>query len=212
MAVKPPSHLEWGVGNANPGLIIIEPTAAKKKAAWFSAERMAFQFLNWLFNTQDEWNKYFEEVTDSMSAITQVVIGDTGTIPGATHDTLQDAIADGALGSDVFVTILPGTYTLEVFIDMSKSGWSVECQPGVKFLKGAGAPTEAIRISGANIRWRGGRFDGWVTTDKVFLGLATGFYFHISSVYFSVATLNAIDDAAVPGGKKFNASLLTTEV
>ena len=50
-----PTNLDWDGTNG-----ITEPPAAKKGTGWASAEKPAFQYFNWLHNTQDQWFKYLD--------------------------------------------------------------------------------------------------------------------------------------------------------
>jgi hypothetical protein len=68
--VKPADHLEWCVSNPDPGTNVIQPSGAKQIAGWADLEAPYASHFNWLFNTQDAWNKYFEEVTDDVIALT----------------------------------------------------------------------------------------------------------------------------------------------
>lgn len=48
-----PTHSDW-TGTT------IEPTTAKKLAGWLAGEKPPHQYMNWLFNEQDSWNKWLD--------------------------------------------------------------------------------------------------------------------------------------------------------
>jgi len=197
---KPTSNTDWGVGNPDFANRVVEPSVAKKQAAWLDDERPPAPLANWLWWNADAWIKYLESKTDAQFVAYDVVIGDTGANPAATHDTLQDAIDDGALGSNLSVLILEDQ-TIDTTIDMSKSFWRVYCKPGVTFTKGA--TTVGVKLNAEGLEWFNGRFVGFTAGgDKVFNMPAPAIYNKIVGVRFAAGTDTEIDDSLVPVGKK----------
>jgi len=129
---KPTSKSLWTVGNPDFVTVTIEPSNAKKETGWGADERPPAEFFNWLFYIHGQWIDYFESVTDALQLSFDAVIDDTGSNSAATHDTLQDAVNDVSLGSNVRVLQLRSE-TINTTIDLSKSGWRIDCQPGVVF-------------------------------------------------------------------------------
>jgi hypothetical protein len=78
---KPSEHLEWCVGNPDPGTNVIEPDGAKKIAGWVQDESPYAEHFNYLFNLQDLWNKYLEETTDDLVSLTEESVTSITTTP-----------------------------------------------------------------------------------------------------------------------------------
>lgn len=193
---KPSSHLDWAVGNPSPSLNIIEPSPAKKISAWASDERPPYEFFNWLFFRQDEWNKYFEQVTDSIAGQYDVVIGAGG---DATHATLQLAINDGALGADQKV-LISDSATISTTITLTKARWRIDFKPGVVYTNNALNTMFELGAEGIEIYW--GRFLGMTGgSDIVFKQLITAEYCKIVGSRFGIGTNTEVDQSAVPAGK-----------
>ena len=204
---KPSSHLDWAVGNPNPSINIIEPSSAKKIAAWAADERPPYEFFNWLFFRQDEWNKYFEQTTDADNARYDLVIG-AG--PAATHATLQAAIDDVGTGADLWVLIQDDA-TINTTITMTKARWRIDFAPGVVYTKGA-VPT-MLQMVAEGIELNYGRFVGYTTGgDKVIEQLVGAEYCKVIGSRFGAATVNEVDQTAVPAGKVGPVSQTITEV
>jgi len=196
---KPTSHLDWAVGNPNPSLNIIEPSSAKKISAWAADERPPYEFMNWLFFRQDEWNKYFESQTDSFAGKYPVVIGSGA---DATHATLQAAVNDVALGTDLWVLVKEGE-ALNTAISLTKARWRIDIAPGVVYSKGGGAPTSAFSVEAEGIEINYGRFTGWTGgSDVVILQNAAAEYAKVFGCRFGASTNSEVDQSAVPAGKK----------
>lgn len=53
-----PTHLDWEGTNG-----VIEPSAGKKGTGWASAEKPAFQYMNWIHSISDQWHKYLDAFT-----------------------------------------------------------------------------------------------------------------------------------------------------
>ena len=58
---KPTGKTNWGVGNPDFATNVIEPSAGKKQTAWQSAEKPAYEWMNWLFYITDQWVDHFED-------------------------------------------------------------------------------------------------------------------------------------------------------
>ena len=204
---KPSSHLDWAVGNPSPSVNIIEPSAAKKISAWAADERPPYEFFNWLFYRQDEWNKYFEQTTDAFQSKYNVIVG-SGT--DATHATLQDAINDGALGSDIAV-LVRDSQAVTATITLSKARWRIYFSPGVVFSK-SGVAT-MFDMSADSIEMHYGRFTGMTAGgDKVVNQTAAATYCNVIGARFGVGTDTEVDQTLVPAGKKGLVSQTLTEV
>lgn len=192
---KPSSHLDWAVSNPNPSVNIIEPSSAKKIAAWAADERPPYEFFNWLFFRIDEWLKYFEQTTDAQDARFDAVIG-AG--PAATHATLQDAVNDVALGTDLWV-LVEDSDTIDTTIQMTKARWRVEFRPGVVYTKGVATTMLQMDAEGIEIYW--GRFVGWtVGGDTVFEQTANCSYGKVVGARFGPGTDTEVDQSAVTAG------------
>ena len=197
---KPTSKSNWTLGNPNFVNVTVEPGVAKKQAGWEPDERPPAEFLNWLEFNNDEWIKYLESKTDAQFLAYGVVIGNTGTNPAATHDTLQDAIDDGALGSNQSVLITEGQ-VINTTIDLNKSGWRIRCLPGIVFSKGG--TTTGISINADAVEWLDGRVVGFTTGgDKAVNFTASGTYGKVIGSRFAAGTDTEIDDTSAPAGKK----------
>jgi len=206
---KPSSHLDWAVGNPDPATNVIEPSPAKKISAWAADERPPYEFFNWLFFRQDEWNKYFETVTDIGFLLFDAIVGSE---TGSTHATLQDANDDAgvAINSRILVRA-SGSQALTTAINLTKTGWDVLLEPGVEYSKDSA--TEAIILTAARQVIRGGRFTGFTGGgDNAIELTAPAEYCKVLESWFGVGTNNEVDDAAVPAGKKPVISLTHTEV
>lgn len=207
---KPTVKSNWTVGNVDFVNVTIEPSVAKKEAGWAPTERPPAQLMNWLFWIVDQWIKYFESVTDAQFINYDIIIGNTGTNPAATHDTLQDAIDDGAIGSNQSVLITENQ-TINTTIDMSKSFWRIFCQPGVEFTKGA--TTAGVSMNAEGIEWQNGRFIGFTTGgDKAITMTALASYCKIIGSRFVVSTDTEVDDTLPTAGKKPVIAQTITEV
>lgn len=194
MATKPADHTDWI------GTLFQTPSAGKKSLGWEAGERPPAEFFNYLFRRQDEWNKYFEEVTDALLSPFDAIIGDTGSDPAATHDTLQEAVDDVALGSNVSVLVRKSE-TVNTTIGLVKPGWRIQCQPGVVYTKGSAL--QGINIGAADIQFLNGRFVGFTGgSDEAINISAAGVYAQILFTRFGSGTNVEIDDSSVPAGQK----------
>lgn len=195
---KPTAKSNWTVGNPDFVNTTVEPSVAKKQAGWAPDEKPPAEFFNWLFYITDQWVDYFESITDAQFIAFDVIVGDTGSNPAATHDTLQDAVDDVSLGSNVSVLITEDQ-TINTTIDLSKSAWRIFCQPGVTFTKGS--VTTGISMNATALEWHNGRFVGFTTGgDKAFNFTASGTYGKVIGSRFVVSTDTEVDDSSVPAG------------
>lgn len=207
---KPSSHLDWAVGNADPATNIIEPSSAKKISAWTSDERPPYEFFNWLFYTQHLWNEYFEAQTDAYVGLFDVVVNDTGTDASATHDDLQAAVNDGALGTNLRVLVKENA-TINTKISLTKAGWRVYFAPGVVFTKGTA--NVGLSLENDNIEILNGRFVGFTGgSDKAIELTVNADYCKIVGARFAASTNIEVDDSAVGAGKKPVVAQTITEV
>ena len=207
MATKPNKHIDWAVGNLDPANRVVEPSDAKKLAAWLDDERPPAPFFNWLFNTVDAWNKYFEEITDAENVTNAVIIG-AGT--AATHATLQAAVDDVSLGSNQTVFI-QDSEAIGTTITLTKPGWRIYFLPGAIYSNNAAG--KCFTINAANIWISGGRFTGWSTgTDIVFELVAGANYNRIFDCSFAVGTDTDVDSTGVDVDKQPSVNHLIEEV
>jgi len=204
---KPASHLDWAVGNPSPSVNIIEPSPAKKVTAWSADERPAYEFFNWLFFRQDEWNKYFETLTDSFEARYTIIIG-SGT--DATHATLAAAIADVGVGTDQWV-LVKESLAVTTTISLTKARWRIDFAPGVVYSKNG--TTTCLSLEAEGIEINNGRFTGFtVGGDKAITQLVGAEYCKVYGSRFGVGTDTQVDQSAVPVGKIGPITDIITEV
>jgi hypothetical protein len=206
---KPTAKSNWGVSNPDFANRVVEPSAAKKIAAWLDDERPPAPIMNWLFWIHGQWIDYFEGVTDAFAGKYPVVVG-TGA--DATHATLQDANNDGALGTDLWVLVKEDE-SLNSAVSLTKARWRVDFAPGVVFSKGGGAPTSAISVEAEGIELNYGRFTGWTSGgDSAIKQLAAAEYAKVFASRFGPGTTTEVDQSAVPAGKQGPVSDTITEV
>lgn len=195
MATKPTKKLDWTT-DADPAKIE-EPIAAKRELGYVANERPTFKSHNWVFHITDQWIKYLEEITDTNVSIYNVIVGSGD---DATHATLQDAVNDGALGTNQWV-LVQEDQTINTTISLTKAGWRVDCRPGVTWTKGAA--TTGISLEASGIEFNNGRFVGYtVAGDKAIAMTAAAEYCKIIGGRFASGTDTEVDDSLVPAGKK----------
>ncbi len=134
---------------------ISDPGAAKKLLGWVANERPPFEFFNFTDHVAFEWLQYFESVTDQLIAQALYFDAIVGSAGGATHATLQDAVNDGSLATNVVVLVTESAALASTQV-MTKADWEVIFKPGVTYSE-SGAGT-GIQISASGIRIVGGRF------------------------------------------------------
>lgn len=113
MATKPTvSILDW-VPSGDPAKIS-EPSGSKKTQGWSPNEPLPAQQENWILYSLSQWQKYFEEATDSLIGITPVaILGSSQDVTDglATHDTPQDAYDAAVAVGGGAVLIRKGTFS-----------------------------------------------------------------------------------------------------
>jgi hypothetical protein len=201
---KPTSHLNWTDGDASK---ITEPVSGKKLLGWTADERPPFQYFNWLFWDLDQWNKYFEGLTDAMQAQVNTLVAAgkqyaaiVGSTADCTHANLAAALADSAVpaGSKILQKV---SETAATRYSVSKSDIRIECMPGVSFSKNG--DTVCFEVSGARFKLTDGRILGFT---------ASGDNASILSTSFGVGTDTEVDDTAVTVGRKPILGFTRTEV
>jgi hypothetical protein len=194
---KPTSKPAW-VPSDDPTKIS-EPSSGKKAAGFIALEKPTYQQFNWLLNNISKWIDYFEQVTDQLAAEFNVVVGDTVDDPMATHATLQAAINDVSLGTNVRV-LVKEDQAIASTIQMTKNNWRVYFAPGVTFTKSG--VTTGIQISASGVEIIHGRFSGFSTSGDVAIEfLAGGNYGRVLYSNF-INCDTEIDDSAVDAGKR----------
>lgn len=153
---KPANFISWTNGDAAKQ---VEPSAAKKLLGWVALERPPFEYMNHLFFRLDEWQQYFESITDENSGFTQFDVT-IGAAPSNTHASLNAAVADGALGANVNVLITEAI-ALTVTQNLTKAGWRIFFKP-LATLSDAGAGT-GLNIDADGIQIIRGRHTGFTT-------------------------------------------------
>jgi len=133
MAIKPSSHIDWTDGDAAKQ---VEPSAGKKLLGWVALERPPFEFMNHLFFRLDEWQKYFEEVTDAQIASLLVIV-DSDPLKG-NFTALQAAHDDAGTvaGSKIVIT---SDLVLTATVSITKPDIEIEMRNSKRFVKDAGA-------------------------------------------------------------------------
>jgi hypothetical protein len=97
---KPNAKTNWTVGNPNFNTVTIEPNNSKKQTGWQSAEKPAFQYMNWIHYITNEWIKYFE---DPLGQIT--IINNTNSPYNAT--SLNRWIGCNTTGGNITINLPP---------------------------------------------------------------------------------------------------------
>jgi hypothetical protein len=198
---------DWGVGNPDFANRVVEPSTAKKQAAWLDDERPPAPIANWLWYIHDQWIKYFESVTDAEGTKYDVIIGSG---PAATHGTLQAAVNDGLLGTDLVVRI-DDNYTVNTAISLTKARWRIDFRPGVVYSKGAA--TKCLSLEAEGIVINHGRLTGWTGGgDAAIAQNAAAEYCTVFNTRFGVGTTLEVDQTLVPAGKKGPVTATITEV
>lgn len=196
---KPTEKSDWGVGNGDFANRVVEPSSAKKIAAWLDDERPPAPIMNWLFYIHGQWIDYLESVTDESETRYDVIVGAGA---AATHATLQDAVNDGALGAELWVRI-DDSAAINTAITLTKARWRIDFRPGVVYSKGGGAPTKCIQIGAEGIEINGGRFTGWTTGgDIVIEQIAAAEYCSVRHSRFGPSTDTEVAFVGITAGKE----------
>ncbi len=189
MATKPTESLpNWFP--TDPGSIE-EPDGARKLSGYAPEEVLPSKIWNWLFYSLSLWLEYL-----CQAFIYDAVIG-TGV--GATHATLELAIADSDVPTNAMVLIRNSITGAATATSLTKAGWRIYALPGVTFTKGVA--TTGISIAAARIEIHGLRFVGFTTGgNKAITLTSAGTYARIMNCNFAASTATEIDDASVPAG------------
>ena len=88
-----PTHLDWDGTNG-----VIEPSAGKKGTGWASAEKPAFQYMNWVHNISDQWHKYLDGLSIDEGAYNVGMVLSAGSFKLVQADGSDFANTDGERG------------------------------------------------------------------------------------------------------------------
>ncbi len=186
-----PAYVDWIIDND--ATKITTPDDVKKAAGWGALEKPPYQFFNWFWNITGRWLRYFETTTDQYDVV--VGAGDD-----CTHATLEAAVADSAVGTNIRVLLREAITGGAAATSLTKAGWKIDCRPGVTFTKGVA--TTGLSIEAANIEVKGLRFAGFSTSgDKAIAFSAAGDYGRVLFCNFNAADTE-VDDASVTAGRK----------
>lgn len=131
---KPSSHLDWTDGSPSKQ---VEPSGSKKLLGWVALERPPFEYMNYLFWEQDNWNKYFESVTDETAyARVDAIVDKDGNGNFLDLQSAHDS-GDVTTGSIILIT---SDLLLDATVTISKPGIEIRQVPGRRIKKGPGAP------------------------------------------------------------------------
>jgi len=195
---KPTAKMSWGVGNPDFANRVVEPSTAKKQAAWLDDERPPAPIMNWLFWIVQQWLDYFENVSDEFETRYDAIIGAGA---AATHATLQDAVNDVSLGADVWVRV-DDAATIDSAINLNKARWRIDFKSTAVYTKGAGAPANCLQMAAEGIIVNYGRFVGWTGGgDAAIKQTVDGEYCSVFGSRFGPGTTTEVDQSAVPAGK-----------
>lgn len=151
---KPSDHIDWTDGSPSK---ITEPSSGKKLLGWTAGERPAFQYMNWLFWQLNNWDEYFETVTDLL--IAQAPSYDA-VVDGTTYADLNAVMADVSIaqGSRILIAI---ALTVNTIQQLTKNNCVVDFKPGITWTNGTA--NTGLQISATGSRIRGGRLSGFTT-------------------------------------------------
>lgn len=207
---RPTTKSAWGVSNPDFANRVVEPSTSKKQTAWNDNERPPAPLINWLFWIHGQWIDWLESKVDGFEARYQAIIGST---PDATHATLQDAVNDVTLGTNVWVLVRESQADVSTTISLTKADWRIECAPGVSFTKGAGAPTKCFSLEAEGIEIYNGRIIGWTTSGDIgIFQNASADYCKVIGTRFGPSTDTEVDQSAVTAGKKGPVTDIISEV
>jgi len=147
---KPTSKPEWTVGNPSFATVTVEPSSGKKQNGWAVAERPPFQFMNWLFWNINDWINYFEDVTDSLTALQGIYDAVVGT--GGTHTTFNDLVADPDwIAGSIKNVLVVSTLAFDAPITLDQDDVNISCKPGVNIV-GTASANRAFIVTGDRVR------------------------------------------------------------
>lgn len=168
---RPSSTNDWTVGNPNFGTVTVEPTSGKKETGWTPGEPPPNQIMNWLFYNADQWIKYLDSASTALQALAQPYAAIVGTGPGATHATLEAALADVAVPSGSEILII-SSETVNVSKQVTKNEITVRFKPGITYSKGSVATCLQVTANGFKVY--GGRFAGFSTVGNKAIQIDSG--------------------------------------
>ena len=171
----------------------VEPSSGKKASGWAVNERPPFQYMNWLFYIiGSEWLNYFESVTDAYAAYQNLFAAFVGTGPGATHATINAAMADVGAGDVILVLDSSTINTPQV---ISKNRVKVVFMPGAIYTKGTSQ--YGLQIQADYVKIEGGEFEGFSGVSDAGIKIDSGADFvKIRDSHFRTCTVDVQDDAA----------------
>ena len=181
---KPSENIDWTDGAGTPGDVREEPSVAKKLAGWEFEEAPSEKHMNWNFWNTDQWVKYLEKVVGPISGTKyKAYIGDTGTNPLATHDTINAAIADAAVTAGSAILVIESDASVDAVQNVTKDDILIEFVPGVTYTKGTAV--NALQLSGNRCRVKNGRFVDFSggSDAAIKLGAATQAHIITENVY-----------------------------
>jgi hypothetical protein len=106
-ATKPSSNSDWTVGTPANRL---EPGSTKKTNGFLGGERPGYKTFNYLTWISDQWDKYFEIVTDTLNIGANNIIGESGNVGIGISSTSASGILNVHNGD----LIVSGTGTLGI--------------------------------------------------------------------------------------------------
>ena len=160
---KPPQgHATWTDGDLSK---ITDPGAPKKLLGWEASERPPHDFMNWLLFVLNEWQIYFESVTDEFIAEFDAVVADTG----GTHTTLAAALTASVAGWKILV--VDPDAAVATTANVALDNIEIVFKPGAHYT--SGAASTAISVAGDRCKIRGGRFISFSTEAIEVLGSAS---------------------------------------
>ena len=193
---KPSSYIDWtpndSVDDAEPRHVV-EPSTEKKLAGWTADEEPPHQYFNWFWQRVGDWIRYFDK---SVSPYDVTI----GAGVDCTHATLEAAVADADVGTNIKVLLRDAIAGGAAAISLTKAGWKIYARPGVTLTKGTA--TTGLSIEAANIEMHGLRFSGFSTSgDKAVALTAAADYCRIMNCNFASCDTE-VDDSAVTAVKK----------
>jgi hypothetical protein len=123
MPTKPSDHIDWTDGSPAK---VQEPTSGKKLLGWALAERPAFQYMNWLFYQLDQWDQYFEAVTDQNSANIVTLQGQTAALGQASNVSASNSGHTFLTGTNVQAQLDETDQSIKDLHDAVTSGKGID--------------------------------------------------------------------------------------
>lgn len=189
---KPILKPSWMTGIS--GTAVVEPTSGKKLAGWQIDERPPREYMNWLFQNISDWVDYVDSISGSLDQFKTIYPAIVGTGPIASHATLNDAMADGAVPQGARI-LMVSDLTLNSVQQITKNNVRIEFMPGVSIIKGTA--TNGFQISADGVKIMDGRFVGFSTVgDKAILIDAGSDYVQIRDTRFNNCVTEIEDNAS----------------